>query len=181
MRNDIKELYNKASQAHDEVMTKFLELEENLPAPDLEELVDWCYAFREMHLKFEALQQKSAKIKRQLEQTTCALYINLPESNVHRSRGKIQTDHCTGSPSVRQAAHVPKLKNDPEGYFALCKHMGVSQELAEKEMFRVHWPSFVDYISDLTSSGKPVPPGIDVNKMYPVFGVRIHKRKEVAE
>ena len=181
MNDRVKELFKLVDKAHDEIFTEMIKLEDELPETDIYEATDWVYAFREMADKLRTIRVKADVMKINCQNLACALYVvQGPNSPIIRD-GNIKTGHCTGTPDLKQGAHIPKLKKDPEGYYAVMDYLGIPKGIVEKDLVRPHWPSVVDHLSELASLGKPMPPGIDPTKTYPVYDMVVRRKKGVSE
>lgn len=87
----------------------------------------------------------------QLESTACLLYAQMGQG------GPIRGEICRAS--VRPGMEPPTLKREenPELHTEIMKYFGFSQESAEKELARLHWPNVESHMADLMASGKPLP------------------------
>ena len=180
MRDYIKAFYARVDQAHNDLFAELLRLEESLKKEtNLEELADWVFVMREAKAHFEQLQSKCNAMHDTAVKLGCAIYCTLPETHKYVVKAAIKTAYCTAKPDLKYCASIPKLKKDPDKYYALTDYLGIPREHAEKQTVRVHWPSFVDHITDLTVSGKPLPPGIDAEATYPVYKMTVRRNRSI--
>jgi hypothetical protein len=47
----------------------------------------------------------------------------------------------------------------------------------DSEAVRPHWPGMVSYLTGLMRQGRPLPPGIDPEKTYPRYKLRLRALK----
>lgn len=66
--------------------------------------------------------------------------------------------YASGSPNVGVTPKVPK--KGTQGYFDLCKHLGIPIDLANRGLVVFHYPLLVELCTELAQEGKPMPPGL---------------------
>lgn len=94
---------------------------------------------------------------------------------------KIKTPYVTASCDVKLQAPVPKRSKEPEAYEELCRALGFSEELIKTGIADIRWPELTEYLSELTRQGKPLPPGIDPEKVKPLYTVSYRGRVKPSE
>jgi hypothetical protein len=96
-----------------------------------------------------------------------------------RSLSKIKTDYCTATPKPRLWYKITvKRDKDPDGHDLLQNFCGVSQEIAEKEVLRIHPPNFMDYLTERIGNGQSVP--VDPSKIQQTeFDLSIRRKKDI--
>lgn len=177
MNEQIKQIFRTVEEAHMKAMQELLALEQSLPEDNMVELADHVYALRESESLADALRIKIGAIKSTCEKLACLLYVVTPNSG----GTTIRTEFCTGKPDLKMGAQFPSMKRDKEGYLAVTDFLNVPRELAEKDVFRPHWPGFIELLSDLMTKGMPLPPGIDPNKTYPIYKLTVTRKKHPLE
>lgn len=168
------ELYEKVQALHAEAYSTLESLKGGLSASsDMKAHADAAYALRETAKYADDIRKMCIAQQETCEKIACAVAIKLEHM------GPIKTDHCTASTKIKMIASVPRPSTQPEEFAALMEYFGIKNNT--QELFRLHWPTFVDHLSDCLSEGKPLPPGIDPNKTYPEYRLVIHKKKGVNE
>lgn len=143
--------------------------------PNIQELADWAYALSECEKMLDRLRKDAKAAKEMAEKICCLLYTKLGEG------GPIRTEHVTATPRVKFMASIPKQSTNPEAFARLMEHLGIPREMWEKDVVRPHWPGFTDFFTECLEAGKPLPPGIDPDKTYPLYALTLRKRKDIEE
>lgn len=139
-----------------------------------EDLVDMAYVLREMAALADDIRRECAAHQGLMEKAACIEWVVRNDPT-----GPIRGELAVGTPDLKQMSSLPKPKTEPAEYRAMMLYLGVPENL--HDVVRPHWPAMVDWISDLTAQGKPLPPGIDLTKTYPVYRLRLLKKKAVDE
>jgi hypothetical protein len=178
MQQDLQDTFSKIRHFHATVWPELKKIHQKAAeTPDMQELADIAYAMRETKDLLHAAYATARQAGETAQKVACALWV----SDSNNTGGPIRTEYCTATPKIKMMAAMPKKRLDPDGYAALMAHFGISEELQNNEAFRPHWPGMVDLFSDRLSAGKPLPPGIDPNKLYPVYSLTIRGKKDVDE
>ena len=83
---------------------------------------------------------------------------------------------------------IPHKRRDPDKYAAFVKSLGIPAHLAvlnnpddknEHAPVDLHYNGVCEYVTELQRQGKPLPPGVDPEKTYPVFKLKLRKKKAV--
>ena len=132
-----------------------------------ETLVDIAFILRSMSEYCNDLRKEMDKNREFVEKIACMRWVqdSLNDNTDSPIRGKL----ATGTPQLRQMASLPSQSKDPINYVKFMKRIGVFGQALKRGLVRTHWPSIVDYITELTEKGKPLPPGIDPSKTYPMY------------
>lgn len=85
---------------------------------------------------------------------------------------RLEGEFSTATTKINFAMTLPKRKTDPEGYAKFLEYFGVSPELAENGLMKCDWPQMMEYLSNQQAMGKPLPPGVDGRRSYPIYGLR---------
>ena len=147
----------------------------------MEEFADAAYA---LHQSLQLLKDTSVTLNRHCEmyQRMAGLIwitIDSPEP--------IRTDYVTASPRVKYVASPPSRKKNPEKYLELMNWLKIPQEAFipkhedESPAIELHWVGFCDLLSNLAAEGKPLPAGVDVDKVYPQYKLTLHGKIGVDE
>lgn len=182
MKPSAKQLFQLAKAAHESIFNQLKKLErevnENM---NMVELCDYAYAVDQAYNHIEDLKKELWKLREACNKRVCALVLqsNYQERSIH-------TDYVTATPNISRSPSIPSEKSDPAGYKKLLDHLGIpdfgtDEEGNKIEAVRPHWPGLVSYIQKLDAAGKPTPPGIDVNKLTPVYKLTLRKKKGVLE
>lgn len=144
-----------------------------------EEAVDIAFLLREMADYLDDLRKEMNKVRVIIEKVTCMRWMQTSlNDDPTKSAQSIQGDLAVGTPHLKMAATLPNRHKDPEAYVKFMNQIGVSGEALKRDMVRVHWPLVIDYFTDLSEQGKPLPNGIDTSRTYPLYSLRLRERKE---
>lgn len=179
MEDLAKGLYQDVKAAHAAIYARILEAKARVQAcNNMEEVADWAYAMREAEKFAEDLRKELGYVEELATKVACLLWVKTGTGD------PIRTAYCTASPDVKMMARLPKRSQEPEQFFALMQHLGISPELAglnvEHPVLKPHWPGMVDYVSEQLKQGKPLPPGMDSSITYPIYALAVRKKKDVA-
>jgi hypothetical protein len=143
----------------------------------LEELADLVYALRKLEEMFDDSRKQAKRAKELMEKIACLVWMKRADFE------PIRTDYVTASPNIRQICSAPTRKKDPEGFKNLMDHMGIPEDVWNRpeELVRPHFPGFAAWISELAENGLPLPKGIDPDKTWPVYSLRLKPKKGVNE
>lgn len=182
MKQSAKQLFQLAKAAHEEIFRQLKAVEQEMKKNmNMVELCDYAYAINESHTLMESSKKELWKLRELSNKLVCGLYLQTDMSS--RS---IHTDYVTATPDIGRSPNIPSEKSDPAGYKQLMDYLNIpdfgEDENGNKiEPVRPHWPGLVEYIKKLDAVGKPVPPGIDVSKLTPVYKLTLRKKKGVLE
>ena len=171
-------MYRKVADSHRRLLADLQSVRQATAAgrvADLPELADQVLAMKECQKLADDQAKDLQKVVELTERTLCLLWAQ------GTSGEPIRTEHTTVTPRVKMAVQLPKQRTDPEGYAAIMGYFGVNKLATEGELLRAHWPSMVEHVSELLSAGKPLPPGIDPSRTYPVYATTARKKKEVVD
>lgn len=174
MLTDLLKLHNDTMKFHSHSYVRLGELDQVIKRiNDMKELADCVYALREIIALLDDAKSTATRLKDYCERVACVLWVKADNPK------PISTAWCSGTPDLKTMASLPKKSTDPDAYYALTRHLGIPDEVAKLDAARVHWPGFVEYLTKLTSEGRPLPPGIDPNQTYPVYSLSVRKRREL--
>lgn len=139
---------------------------------DVAALADSAFLLREVARMHDDLRKECERLRDTVESKACLIWINVGDDS------PIHGEMATASPDMKITPTLPSFKSDPEAYRTLLEFMGVSEEAIDRGTFKVYWPAFCDYVTDLTKQGKPMPPGIDPKKMFVKYKLNFKARKE---
>lgn len=171
MHQNLKELFITVKDAHEQAYVLLQSLTKDLSTTgDVEELTDAVYATREVMRFAEDLLKETRRLNTRTQQMACAVWAKMPDPPE-----RIVTDYCSGTPDIKMSANLPK--RDTAEYHQFMTHIGVKN--VEDDLVRPHWPSVKEYISDLTSQGRPLPPGVDLDETFPVYTLSVRRKADV--
>lgn len=153
-----------------------VQLREKLERLPLTEAIDIGFLLREMGTLSEDLRKELGHLRELLERIVCIKWIAHSLNDPSKAQ-PIRGELATGSPDVKQAAALPREKDNPAAYAAFMSQLGVSGDALNFSLVRPHWPAMMDYFSALAEKGKPLPRGINVDKTYPIYKVTFRRRK----
>jgi hypothetical protein len=131
------------------------------------ELIDTMFVYKRVSEMLDDLRKESNKLIELLEKLTCAIYAT--QNSEEPIRGVL----ATGTPDLKMGVTLPTREGDPEGFKKLMEHFGFSDLVVQNNLAGFHWPRLIEYVTILASEGKPLPPGIDPAKQYPLYKVRL--------
>jgi hypothetical protein len=180
MKPSIIEAYKKTVEYHEYMHLFLTSLHENIVTEhDMESATDIAYGLQKI-LQMVKDTEKDTRIRQQLaEKMACVLWVK-----DGGEKSNIKTDYVTGTPDVKMIASIPRRDKEPDAFFALMDHFGLPRDLfpgEDADVVRPHWPGVVAALSKEMSEGKPLPNGIDPNKTYPKYELRLHGKKGVDE
>lgn len=172
-----------AKEFYREAFDYSMSLQEQLPTlqsmlqqqQPIEESADLHYAISRAFDVVEDTLKHLRQLKTLSEKLVCLKWALLPSGD------NIKTDYVTATPKVVEMPKIPSQKSDPEGYKKLLQYFNCPEELLDKDLLRVHWPSLSLLVEEHAAEGKPLPPGCDPSTTYPIYSVRQLKRKGVLE
>lgn len=160
-----------------------MELQRQIPAMQellqtgmcLEEQADLHYA---IHRAFEMLEEtlKHMRVVENLSTKVLCLKWSLQSNG-----DNVKTDYVTATPQVTEMPKMPSEKSSPDEYRRMMADLGVPLDMVENDVVRPHWPGFKDMVHTLAEQGLPLPDGCDLTSSYPVYKVRLRKKKGVLE
>ena len=179
MKPEAIEAYRAAKQAHNTCIQQFVKLETMLQdgcRGSKHEVADIAYALRETRELAEDIRKRCDALGKTAQNVGCLLAISSGNPNA------IKTEYVTATPTVRDITSIPKRREQPEQFAALMQFLEVPKNLwdgGEHAALSVNWPGLVELISKRSSDGLPLPPGIDPEKTYPEYSLRMLGKKEV--
>lgn len=175
MNEKLKAVYQAVHRMHEEVYTKLKEIDDETRAcSNMEELADTAFACRETRKLADDIRKMCDVTQGMAEKICCAVAVK------DEFAGPVKTEYCTATLNIKMCATLPSKTKDPEAYKALLDHFGIDNSLVENDAVRFHWPGMVDYVTGLCEQGRPLPPGLNTEKTYPVYALKpLTKRKAI--
>lgn len=166
MKNDVKTAYKTVSDLHAVAYAELQDVQEAVrTCSDPKELADYSYALREISKFADDIRKIADAVKETAEKIACAICIR--DEHV----GTIRTEYCVATPKLKMSASLPSKRTEPEAYNRLLEFLGIRDEISDTDCVRLHWPGMVDLITLRTEAGKPLPPGLEMAKTYPVYSL----------
>lgn len=176
MDERMKNVYRVMHEAHAKMYVALQEIDTTVKhCSNVKELADYAFALRETAAMADDTRKTCEAIQRLAERICCAITVK------DGLEGPVRTDYVTATPTVKMMASLPNKTREPDQYKRLLEHFGLDCELAEEDGVRFHWPGMVRHISKLAEEGRPLPPGLDVEKTYPVYGLSPMKKRKGIE
>jgi len=138
----------------------------------LEDMVNVIYVLRELSRLFNDIRKETDGVLHIFENVCCAMYVMLYQNSPEKSN-PIRASLATGTPRLTVGVTLPKERSDPEKYYELMKYFGIPAEALKNKLIKSHWPGICEYVSQLAEEGKPLPPGINPDKTYPMYSIAI--------
>lgn len=142
---------------------------------DLKDMVNAIYVMREIAKLADDLRKENEGVLHLFENVACAMWVTNSEAK------SIKGALATGTPDVKLALKIPNARTEPEAYAKLMKHFGIPMQVVSDKIMKPYWPGLCAYISTLSEEGKPLPPGVDPDKTYPTYKMRIKSYKDLTE
>ena len=161
----LKRLY---TQTYEEIA----QLRDRLPNLKVEEVADAAMVLKRIADFADDLRKESIRVMQHAERLACAVWANNLQTE------PIRGEYVTATPDIKYSASLPKQSQDPKAYSELMDFMGVGHELVDTGLLTLHWPKFTEWLSVQIAEGKPLPPGVDPEKLYPVYKLKKRKTKE---
>lgn len=184
MKPSVQNLFRTAQHAHETLYKQIEELKAELNVcRNMHELADYTFAIDKAHDLIEDSKAQLWKLKEEAVKFTCLCWIG---SQINHPAGEhnIKTDYVTATPDIKKSPNIPK-KGTPEWRQLLdylnIPDFGLNEKGEPLEIAKIHWPALVEYLSNLEKEGRPVPPGIDVSKLTPVFKLALRKKRNVLD
>lgn len=162
---------------HAETYKLILQLREQANGISNEDIVDISFALRSLSELHDDIRKELNSAREFIGKIACIRWIqesvNLTPEEMALS---IHGEYAKGIPKVMTMASLPREKTNPEDYLKFMKRIGVFGQALKRGLVKVSWPAVTEYITDLTAKGKPLPPGIDPDKTYTLYNLRIVKK-----
>ena len=173
----IKDMYTHLLKAYMQLMQEVEELHELLQTQQtIENSADIDFALSKCH---EMADESAKRLKKLNELSAAILCLKWMTSSTDGE--PVRTELVTSTPRMTSMVQIPSKYKEPEMYKQMMMALGASEEAADEDIFRVHWPTLVEHIAVLEEKGLPMLPGVDPKKTYPVYKVTRRKRKEILE
>ena len=159
-----------ANDVHDTAYSEIAETREQMKLSSPEELTDIGFICKKMYEQVDDLRKEIQRLQDLAERLAC---LKGEVEGKPRFAGTL----ATGTPSVSMSANIPHPKKNPEQYTQLCDYLGVPEQMVQWDLFRIHWPGFKEFFTAQMAAGKPVPPGVDVDKTHAHYKLRYRGRR----
>jgi len=168
-----KEVYKAVYTAHAEAYAKLKKMHDVVGScSDVKEQADFAYALRETAKLADDLRKMADATRSIAEKICCAVAVKDGITD------PVRTEYCTATPRIKMSATLPNKRTDPERYAQLLEFFGMTDEAREMDVARINWNGFVDYVTRACEEGRPLPPGVDMEKTYPVYSLSPLRRKK---
>jgi len=137
---------------------------------NLDDMVNFIYIIREISRLADDIRKEADGISHIFENLTCATYVTTHQNDPERS-DPIRASLATGTPTLKIGMSIPNEKLEPDRFYKLMRHFGISSEQLESRVIKPYWPGLCEQVSKLAEEGKPLPPGILPEQTYPIYGV----------
>jgi hypothetical protein len=141
-------------------------------------LADMSYALKQTVKLCEDTRKELNQVIEAIEKVCCVIHTQIQEP------GPIKTEFVSATPKVKMSASLPHPIRNKEKFEALMKALNIEDRLwnvpeGEKPAIALNFLGFSELISSYLREGKPLPPGIEQETMFPIFSLIIRPRKEV--
>jgi len=183
-------LFREARAMHESLVTADAELRRLInQTPCRETQADTAYALRETSKFADDVRKRCDELSALAQRLACVLSV------AEQNTSTIRTERCSATLDIKSIATIPKQSTHPEQFAQLMEYLGVARHLwevpneaeVEEESERMHaivkphFPGLVQHLNRMMAEGKPLPPGLDLDKTYNDYRLIIRKKKGVTE
>jgi hypothetical protein len=171
MKDSWKEFYRQIFEAFSNWQPRHEELlNAAYTEQELNEIADVKFVMRKIDDLLEEMHKRSKASNEVLDRLVCAKWA------LQETTEPVRTEYVTITPRIKLATKLPK-KGEPE-YEELMREFGVTDpDLLVNDSVRPHWPGVMNYITELTALGKPLPKCIKQETTYPVYSTVVKEKK----
>ena len=174
--NDLK---SRIEKQYFELYSEICTLKENMQTVGtqaLPVLTDACYEMKKSEEMLHDL-EREIRYAREMMEKIVGLRWTLEAVNSGGKGETIRGKLANATPDIKESIGLPKRRT-PE-YAEVMAWLGLTTE-GMRTLFRLHWPSFCDLITDRAAKGLPIPACLKGGKKYPTYSMRyvIKKRKQ---
>lgn len=142
-----------------------------------EERADLIYFMKHVGDIFEDIKKEAHANRELLDNVLCAVYTASGAAAKERS---VKGNIAVATPDVKVQATCPSATKEPTRYGMLMRALGVTNEdTIARGLLTVHWPRMVEYCTELSREGKPLPDGIDPEHTKPKYSTSVRLRSDV--
>lgn len=200
MKESAKTLFRNAKESHEIVYKRLSELRQEIEkCNNYVELCDYAFAVHESHEYIEDIKKELWKLRESINKKVDELWLQAAIKGGRDFPRSIHTDYVTATPDIKQAPNIPSQKSDPKAYKELMDYLkidtsdwpehpdsnkiekGDNNETIKSEVVKIHWPGLVNLVTERMSAGLPVPPGINISKLVPVYKLTLRKKRDVLD
>lgn len=136
------------------------------PDSTLSELASQLFALRELAKWGKAIEADAERASKVLKAAVALRWVReCPTGET------IRCPEGTASPFIKTGSTTPSKKKNPEKYAAMLTELGVPQNLQDNEVVRIHWPGWVEHLTELTRQGLPLPDCVDADSTYEIHEI----------
>lgn len=96
------------------------------------------------------------------------------------SEKSVKGNLATCTVRLEQQPRIPSPNKEPERYGKVMQALGVTNdETIQRGALRLHWPSIVEWCTECSSEGKPMPGGLDPSDNEAAYKTTTRKRADV--
>jgi len=158
-----------AEDIHNTLYGELSETKDRMAPKTSEELTDIGFICKELYGQIDDLRKRIKEVQELAEKLAC---LKGATERLNSFHGTL----ATGTPCVEMSANLPHPKKSPEEYLALCAYLGIPDQMIQNDLFRLHWPGFREFFTKEMAAGKPLPPGINLEKVYSHHKLRYRKK-----
>ena len=142
-----------------------------------EDRADLIYLMKQVGDTFDDLKKEAYANRELLDNVLCAVHTATGAVAKERSvRGNI----AVATPDVKIQATCPSSTKEPTRYGMLMRALGVKNEdVIQRGLLTAHWPKMVEYCTELSREGKPLPEGIDPENTKPKYSTAVRLRSDI--
>ena len=135
------------------------------------DLVDLTFAMRKLAQMYDDLRKEANRAAEVAQLKACAVATARDQTTI---RGHI----ATGSVQVKMEVSLPNRTTQPEAYGLMCEYFGLPRD----DVFRLHWPTVCERLTEAAASGAKLPPWLKPDASRVKFVLSLHeRRKEIAD
>jgi len=150
--------------------------EEDLSQEDRADLV---YFMKQLADSWDDLRKEANKIREVLDNIMGTVWV------ADSLNGKTKQKSVKGTiglvtPKMKITPKIPSPRTEPTKYGMMLKDLGVTNdEVIERGVLRLHWPSMTEWLTELAEQGKPAPKGVDADATDSKYTSSVRKRADV--
>lgn len=174
-----------AEQLHFVWRQKLVELETAIRSPEeslsQEDRADLIFFLKRTAEVFDDLRKASKRNTEQLENIIGSVFVAqqlmMPASQKSKSvKGYI----ALATVNVHEQPKLPSPNKEPTKYGVALRAVGVeSEETIRRGLLRFHWPSMVEWATELAEQGQSLPEGLSVSDNESSYTTTSRKRADV--
>lgn len=169
MHKPLLDLYTLAQMTHTQLYNQMKDVLKTVKDADINELAEIAFICKKSSELLDDMRKQLNKHLSTLEIIICKQWA-MQEEPVD-----ISTEYMHALPKLKIITTLPSDKTNPLAYEKLLRSLRIPEHCWP--LIRLHWPSFCEYMTELTEQGEPLPEGLDAQKTAPAYSLQFYQRK----